>query len=288
MKKGYLALVAAALALLASTAVRADVPVEIPVQLQYLGYVPYYTAVDIYSLTPDVDPNGNHIYENVVAGNYNHNVPFGTPFIDSGNQRLFCMDLVQHPEDLVGAAPYVLTQVEYAPQPDGGVATGGTPGANGYPMGTVRADWLAVLANQYWTTGWLEGPEGAPLSEAQRDINYAALQVAIWEIIYEGVDADDVPSDWSVSYIAPTTGNPNPENDFYIASDATVRGVADTMLNWCEANFASATRANLGALVSDEFQDMLVRTNERVPEPSALALAGLGLLGFFTRRRKRS
>lgn len=280
--KGYLALAAVALALLAATAVRADVSVNI----SYAGYGPYRT-VNIRSDTPPEDAN------NIVAGSYNHIVPFGTPFIERGSvdgvdgkTRMFCLDIIQNPESLSGSAPYTLTRPENAPRPDGGdTGDSGDAGVYSYPMGDVRADWLAVLAHRYWTDAWLDNgtaPAGhtytTNVTQADR---YAALQVAIWEIIFEGVDADAVPSGWDVD---DNTG------DFYIsyANDSNVLPLADIMLDWCEANFATATRATLGALVSDQFQDMLVRTSREVPEPSAFALAGLGLLGLITRRRKRS
>jgi hypothetical protein len=303
MRKGYLALVAAALALLASTVVRADIPVNIA----YMGVAPS-RAVTLHSATP------SPLYDNVLAGSYNHFVPYGTDFIVrgdiqvqgvpdgpdsvSGVTRMFCLDLASSVEPNNGytnTALYYLTDPANAPMPDGGPYGDGSgvEGANSFPMGADRADWLAVLAARYWTD-YLDGGT-APVGHTdptgtQRGDRYAALQVAIWEIVYEGEDDEDLPTEWSVY-----NGN---FSDFYVsnarlaetgAATPQVLALAETMLDWCSANYNDETdRQFLGALTSDEWQDMLVVTSSKVPEPSALALAGLGLLGFFTRRRKRS
>jgi hypothetical protein len=256
MRKGYLALVAAALALLASTAVRAD----------YTLYMTFQGVVPSYSVgVHNEDDPVRHI--STQAGAYRYNVAGGGTavplLLNPGHPTdMFCLDLVSY----AATGTYELVAPAFAP-----VTSTGTP--DHFPMGSTRALWLRALATMYWN------------STLDTDVEWAAMQLAVWEIVYEG-DGENAPALWSAS-----------AGEFHVDDQAGQGAVAlaDTMLadlatavNTPGATLESLAVVHLGALVNDTRQDMLVRTVREVPEPSVMALAGLGLLGLFTRRRKRS
>jgi hypothetical protein len=273
--KGYLMLASVALALLATTAVRADVG------LAYCGVTPGVDVSFYYNYGTGVRQQATR------AGAYRHFIEQPIPDILNAPEvpvALFCLDLVSYtepqgglqatgPYPAIGSAyytDYALVAPELAPQPDGSTAH--------FPMGDTRALWLSALAAQEWPSlDGLPGHDG--YSEAEE---YGAMQMAIWEIIYQDQTSWDNPS-WDV-----TAGNFQVYGGDDDASNA--RTLANIMLTTLRANIGAGgyATAYLGALVNDTYQDMLVRTTGIVPEPSALALAGFGLLGFFVRRRKRS
>jgi hypothetical protein len=275
--KGYLALVTAALALLAATSVRADIP-AITVGLDYAGVSPG-TTIHIHNDNPSEDAT-------VWAGAYRHYIEDPIPAILNASEdptEMFCLDLASNVEGTPAGqyTDYTLVRPEDAPQ-----TVVGTP--DHFPMGETRALWLRALAAREWegldlatTTGSAWGTT----TEAQR---YTGMQLAIWEIVYEDNHSTDpayVPTAWSVT-----------DGDFRTTTTSAAATYANLMLQNL-VNYVASLGTNglesaaapqyLGALVHDTRQDMLVRTFSQVPEPSAAALAGLAFLGLVTRRRKR-
>lgn len=225
---------------------------------------------------------------------------------------MFCLDLIDGAADSV----FTLRAVGQAPRPIGNresTLPNGPSGTNGYPMGDIRADWLGVLANNYWTDTYLDSVSivtddlgGTVFGGAQTNSNYryAALQVAIWEIVFEGLTSGALPTDWNVNggpNSGSTAGGNPAAGDFSMVSDTTIRphGIiqreADRILDSIQTlvgnapslGTGSVTQMYLGALTSDTRQDMLARAVSEVPEPSGLVLAGLGLVGLLSRRKQR-
>ena len=273
--RGWVALLTTAVAVNAAMAVRADT-----VTMGYSRVDPN-AVVGIHSATPSENVN-------VYAGAYRHNLLTPPPsyfdVLQDGRSSvpLFCADVRQNVEP-AGGAVYTVRPTWEGPRPT-------EPGGNdGYPMGIVRAEWLSVLAYDYWTTSYLENGEGASISNSTVAERYAALQVAIWEMIFEGNPASDIPADWNVSNTS-TIG----ENDFYI-NNGRVADEANGMLNAVQAHGLDSGHAFLAILTNDTYQDMLVRTTvdapwliNQVPEPTALLLAGFGLMGLLNRRNRRA
>ena len=97
----------------------------------------------------------------------------------------------------------------------------------------------------------------------------AAMQAAIWEIIYQNGSSYDVLGG---------TFKVTPQNPSYLTAFSTVNGFL--------ANLGSVAAYQIDVLVSPSAQNFLVATP--IPEPGtwALMIGGLGVLGFVARRRK--
>jgi hypothetical protein len=263
--KGCVALAAVALALLSATVVRASLTVD----LNFTGVLPSNT---IRLLDDGV---GHYVY----AGSHRHDVSgpdanwiTGAPADDV---NMFCLDLVDHAEaDSSGFATFELVQARYSP-------VTATAVHENYPMGETREQYLRVLLDNNSPIGWSPG-----------DSRFTAMQLAVWEVVYEDDNVGGGTGGFSLG-----TG------DFTAYGGNTPSSVITQANQWLAAlnldDFVDEGENHtqyIGALIHPNstdgdpppWQDMLVLTNEKVPEPSALALAGLGLLGFFTRRRKRS
>ena len=110
-------------------------------------------------------------------------------------------------------------------------------------------------------------------------VGSAALQLAIWEIVY---DTDKYNANGGHYYLN--------SGDFYSVGNTTVNSQevvaqAQEWLNYLMAY--SGTKYTVNGYASPNKQDVIVFTPVPEPETYALMLAGLGLLGFAERRRKR-
>jgi len=215
--------------------------------------------------------------------------------VDGSIIQMFCIDLAG---STGGGYSYdtQLVTPNLAPVQDGQTGVGD---GNGYPMGIQRANWLGTTAAAYWQDAYLVNGVGAGATASTEALRYGALQVAIWEIVFEGTSASAMPTPVVVGGVTKiwdvTIGN------FAITtsdSGASIRAEANRILASVTANVVAqggnvldgvgyVNHTTLGALTSAPYQDMLVRLTH-VPEPSGLMLAGLGLAGMVLRRKMRA
>jgi len=122
-------------------------------------------------------------------------------------------------------------------------------GPGGNPMGVTKADYIREL----WAI-----VDPSPTMTA---VQAAAMQAAIWEIVYE-----DSGLPWNVS----TYNEDDTMNSFKVAGDGAVIAQANT---WLDQLNGMGPLANLVALSNDLYQDYVVQ----VPVPAAVLLGMLGL-----------
>ncbi len=152
---------------------------------------------------------------------------------------------------------YDIKTVPQVPDPDAG------------PMGTAKAGYVAELLDTYWVSG-------------MTNVQAAAVQVSLWEILDEALPANPTPvppaAGWSVS---PDAGT------FYLdaASNASVITAANNMLDSLSgggpySNYLGLTHPQEGG--TSQYQDFIVR----VPVPTAVLLGvlGLGVVGWKLRK----
>ncbi len=145
------------------------------------------------------------------------------------------------------------------------------------PIGPARAGALeAAFASFFGTTG---------IDRGRTATEYAAMQIVIWEIVYEAAPA--AAGNWAYDL---TSGNIKFQNNAAALTQATT---------WINTINDSATRLSLtnselfalnnGGLTSGN-QDLVVQvlqpSVEEVPEPGTLGLLGFGLLALgYVRKR---
>ena len=191
------------------------------------------------------------------VGVYNLNVksPGYGPIV--GDVPGFCIDIWDYSPG--SYQDYYVKPLNEAPDPSAG------------PMGEARAQYLAALLDARW-------------SNSLTDLEAAALQAAVWEIVDEGnvsagVGSDPVPANWNVRNI--TVDGKSPGN-FYVGDDA----VADLANSWLATLTAASSYTGYLALSSSvdctHYQDYVVR----VPVPAAVLLGMIGLAVAGVRLRK--
>lgn len=199
-----------------------------PVIVTYNGVSP--------GATVSLSRNSGSSFSNYNAGLVNLTGAASNPVDLRGAFTAFCIDLNQSISNGQTYNDFNTAALASAPIPN-------------TPMGAVKADQLAEL----WAA------ERSLLSTSN---DYAALQVAIWEII----------NDTGLSLSGGT----------FKAASSTIRTLAQGFLNKVDGNGA---RASLYAISSPSVQDFVV-PNPQIPAPGA---AGLALLGFgmAVRRNRR-
>lgn len=189
---------------------------------------------------------------NTSAGRFNFTRTGGdhptTPLPDSPASSFwaFCVELGQT-VNFGESVTYDVLQLEM-----GSSVTGG--------LGAARADSIRELLGAVY-------PD---FSQALTNNQYAALQIAIWEITREDFAAngyDVLAGDVTFS-----------------GSNATILGLANTYLG--QVDGVGERARGIRALVNERRQDMLVQFP--VPEPASLALALMGLGAVFGTRRRQS
>lgn len=135
-------------------------------------------------------------------------------------------------------------------------------------FGVGKADALSELWGRYYDPAW----EGSGSFTYQQNNEAAAFGAAVWEIIYE--DLPNSSLDWDVTMdSAPGLGG-------FAAS-----GFDEALANdWLHSLDGTGPKASLAAFTNDGNQNYLVA----VPEPTTIALLGLGGIFSLARKRKRA
>jgi len=215
------------------------------------------TSVDP-SLLVDVVSSG---YDGpALAGIYNLTID-GSAALDGTGVQAFCIDIWDAAPLRSDNALYNAVPLSQAPDP-GAAPIGG--------MGNVKAAHLVQLLDAWW---------GAPLQASSPNVQAAAIQVAVWEIV------DELAAN---SYNV-TSGQ------FYASGDAEAVALATTMLGSVDLSNSDVDLSGYLALTSTDgstgeytglgnYQDFVVK----VPVPAAFVLGLLGLGVAGTRLRKHA
>ena len=183
-------------------------------------------------------------------------------YLNLGYEQAFCIDLYDGKPYKPGGEAYNVMSLDAAP--DVMAVPFGSSG-----MGLDKAAYIAELLNT---------------NTYDNQNNAAAVQVAIWEIIDEdygdpGSDGIPGPSGWSVT---------KSQGNFYLDTDqaleATIAGLANSMLSALPSTTPATSFGRYTALSSGPtkgYQDVVI-----VPVPAAilLGLLGLGVAGWKLRK----
>jgi len=189
---------------------------------------------------------------------------------DSDTVGQFIGICLEFTESAEMAANYDLVFLDDAPISAGGFTPGG--------MGTTKANHLATLLTAVL-------PDFADLSIINTVEEKAGLQIAVWEVVYEGITGELPP------FYATGSGNAR------WSAPAAAVGFANTylgLLNTAIGNnvLVNAATSKFRAIVNPENgrQDFVVQLTTDappVPIPAAAWLLGSGLLGLFGLARRR-
>ena len=186
-------------------------------------------------------------------------------FVQSNNSfGAFCVELNQ--EVSIGSSyTYKSVPLSQVPQPGNNQGNGGTSG-----MGSTRAKLIQEVVDNNWN----------PVLDNN---HAAALQLAIWKIVYEAAGANGGLADYKV--------DANDTGIFKVASGTSsdVVSDADAMLANLNPNYSGKVY-QIDGLTSPTAQDQLVISNVgnvvSVPAPAAFILFGLGSFGGLAIRRR--
>ena len=138
-------------------------------------------------------------------------------------------------------------------------------------IGPVKAEYLSELWGRFFDPNWV----GIGPFTIQQDSNAEAFAAAVWEIIYEKLPTS--PAAWDVR-VDGTRGRLG----FKCSGADTV-----TANNWLHSLNDTGPKAQLLALVRDGKQDYVTASPPTgIPEPTTIALFGLGSLTLLRRKRR--
>ena len=135
-------------------------------------------------------------------------------------------------------------------------------------MGSTKAGYISELWGRYYDPSWT----GSGPFSWQQDSKAAAFATAIWEIIYEGLPSS--PLKWDVK-VDNTWGGNGFRTDFGGASIAN---------NYLHSLDGTGPMADLRVFSYSGSQDYIAQ----VPEPTTIALLGLGGLSLLRRKGSKA
>lgn len=157
----------------------------------------------------------------------------------------------------------------------------GAPDAGAGPMGDDRARYLATLLNLKWTDALAS------------NLDAAALQAAVWEVVDEGNVTDGVgsaasPDGWNVwRYATDNEGKALPSPGNFYVSNYEVAMLANSWLgevrNISGSDYEDRYLALSNHTSGPYYQDYVVRVP--VPAASLLGIIGMTMAGIRLRRR---
>jgi len=231
------------------------------VQTQSVGLPNGSVQVNIVDNAQSVDGGGS----NVISGTIGLQTSIGA-------LNTYCVDLFDYIN--LGSNSYTFNQA---------TLTAGSTFRNGTATGTFTQSQVTTL------TRLLSGANSLVTNNA---VNSAALQIAIWDVEYDTAAANG-------SYNLTSTGDP-----FYFTASsndgnsAAALAQAQNYLNAATGyQNGSAWVAATWAAQSNQFVEYLTASNPTnvqnliylaTPEPSTFAVFGLGLIGLWTVRRRRT
>jgi len=132
-------------------------------------------------------------------------------------------------------------------------------------FGTAKADYISELWGRFYDPSWT----GSGPFTWQQDSKAAAFATAIWEIVYEGLPSS--PLKWDVK-VDSTWGGNGFRTDF---------GGAIIANNYLHSLDGTGPMADLRVFSYNGSQNYIAQ----VPEPTTIALLGLGGLSLLRRKR---
>lgn len=141
-----------------------------------------------------------------------------------------------------------------------------SPVLNEY-MGVDKANYLSELWGRYYDPSWA----GLGSHSTTENMEASAFAAAIWEIVYEDVPVSSLL--WDVG----SDGTPG------VAGFSSLQANSALANSWLHSLDGTGPKANLAVFTNQGAQNFLVQ----VPEPTTLALFGLGGCFSVMRRRRR-